>query len=47
VGIKQVAPQVAYSRDVGLLLRPSGKRRREGADQRGQQEVAAVHHSIT
>jgi hypothetical protein len=32
---------------LGGLLRLSGERRGEGTGQRGQQELAAVHYSIT
>jgi hypothetical protein len=41
------AGEVAYSRDLGCLLRLGGDRRGEHTDQRGQQEAAAVHHSMT
>jgi hypothetical protein len=39
--------QVAYSSDLGRLLRISSVRCGEGPGQRGQQEAATVHYSIT
>ena len=39
----QVGRQVAYSSDLGRLLRVDGERRRESPGQRRQQEAAAVH----
>jgi hypothetical protein len=40
-------PQVAYSSDLPRLLRLGEERPGERASQRGQQEEAAVHYSIT
>ena len=42
-----VGPQVAYSIDLPRLLRLGGQRCGERTSHRGQQEAAAVHHSIT
>jgi len=48
VGISdQVGRQVAYSSDLGHLLRLSGERRREEAASQGADECPPVHYSIT
>jgi hypothetical protein len=39
--------QIADPRDPAYRLHRGGERRGDGSSQRGQQEAAAVHHSIT
>jgi hypothetical protein len=46
-GRGRIGRQVAYSRDPVCLLGPGGERCGDGTGQRGQQEAAAVHYSIT
>jgi hypothetical protein len=46
VGIGQDAAQVAYSRDLGRLLRLGDERCGKRTGQRGEQESAAVHPAM-
>src|SRR5262245_59675170 len=49
-GLKDIGldvPQVAYSSDLPRLLRVASERRGDCPNQRGQQEAATVHYSIT
>ena len=45
--VRRQSPRTPIAVDLPRLLRPGGERRGEGTGQRGQQEAAAVHYSIT